>query len=516
MTFDEIQETLQGLKPNDSKKQYKNISIEKPAQKKTNNGLVYLATPPVCNTSYRGAFYPNSLKMDSQKMQTPVKRSHISNTSIIGSKQNHGLKRELSPMSDYYTPNTSANFSLSDSFTNTNSQLKVKRPRKQQLTSVNRDDTEIIIQPASMLEEEEEIPMPRKKGRRRKKHVHNKIPKLPTRKSTRRRRTRVEIIDIDIDDSDSDEPTVRRKEVLEITIDENKEKGSSDKENEVIMVGDSDEGDEDEDIDEDDDDEDESDSFKCKHCSKMFKQRRAFDSHARVCTKYRGRSHRLSDRLSRDESDSDDDSSRDKRIKSKDSKEKSSKPKKEYTCKTCEEKFDMVVTLARHVRAEHSPRKRGRPSKADSKKLQMQIMVNRLKNQEKKNAEEKYKCEHEKDESPEESEEEETISKKLEESEKEIPEEGNIESNHESTEKNLTNNSKKATDIESQTKMSKLSKKKKLYANLHRKWKFADVICRICNRWLPSASAHENHILQHFTKRRSRTFRCMYQNFSLK
>ncbi|XP_051167578.1 glutamic acid-rich protein-like [Leptopilina boulardi] len=529
LTFDEIQATLQGLKTKTNNlKKHKNISIEKPPpQKKTNNGLVYIATPPsICNTSYRGAFYQNSMKIESPpKQQSPVKRSHLSNTSIIGSKQNHGIKRELSPMTDYYTPNTSVNISLSDSLTNTNSQSKVKRPRKQQLTSVNREDTEIIIQPASMLEEEEEIPMPRKRGKRKKKNA-NKISKLPTRKSTRRRRTRVEIIDIDIDDSDSDE-TLRRKEVLEITLDENKEKGSSDKENEIIMVGDSDDEDDedDEDIDEDndeddDDDDDYDDSMKCRHCSKVFKHRRAFDSHTRVCTKFRGRSHRLSDRYSRDESSSENESPRNKKINKKNSKDKSSKPKKEYTCKTCEEKFDMVVTLARHVRAEHTPRKRGRPSKADTKKLQMQIEINRLKNLERKNAELEKDDDDDDDESEKESEEE-IISKKQEESEKNQPpeeeeeeeevaavaaeeeteeKEENSPRNNESAEQNLE--SKKSLNIVNQSKMVKLANKRKLIARLHRKWKFADLSCTICNRWLPSASAHENHILQHFTKRR--------------
>lgn len=47
---------------------------------------------------------------------------------------------------------------------NTQPQLKIKRSRKQQLTSVNRDDGEIIIQPASVLNEEE---IRKKRGRRR-------------------------------------------------------------------------------------------------------------------------------------------------------------------------------------------------------------------------------------------------------------------------------------------------------------------------------------------------------------
>ncbi|XP_043478563.1 kinetochore protein SLK19-like [Leptopilina heterotoma] len=615
LTFDEIQATLQEFKTSDSRKHYKNIPIEKPsAQKKTNNGLVYLASPStICNPSYRGSYYPNSIKIEpSPKPQSPVKRSHISNTSIIGSKQNHGIKRELSPMSDYYTPNTSVNISLSDSITNTNSQLKVKRPRKQQLTSVNREDTEIIIQPASMLEEEEEIPMPRKRGKRKKKNA--KISKLPTRKSTRRRRTRVEIIDIDVDDSDSDEPP-RRKEILEITLDENKEKGSSDKENEIIMVGDSDEDDEDDDDNEDDDiDEDEenddyeyddeSNTLKCKHCLKIFKYTRTFDSHKRVCSKYRGRSHRLSDRYMEDESSTDDESPREKKMTKKNSKDKSSKPKKEYTCKTCEEKFDMVVTLARHVRAEHTPRKRGRPSKADAKKLQMQIEINRIKNLERKNADEKLRYKMKKnvydddddnddddvDEDDVESEkevdelekvleelerdvEEVIVPKKLEsekeqvhkeveaeevkekekekatekvkekvkekekekatekkatekvkekekekatekvkekEEEKEVNEEKeeNDEKKEnppridESTEQTSEPNTTEQLSTVSQSKLARLANKRKLIARLHRKWKFADLICTICNRWLPSASAHENHILQHFTKRR--------------
>lgn len=54
---------------------------------------------------------------------------------------------------------------LTDSPSTEKTQPRLKRSRKQQLTSMNRDDGEIIIQPASMLSEEELIG--KKRGRRR-------------------------------------------------------------------------------------------------------------------------------------------------------------------------------------------------------------------------------------------------------------------------------------------------------------------------------------------------------------
>lgn len=58
---------------------------------------------------------------------------------------------------------------LTDSPSTEKTQPRLKRSRKQQLTSMNRDDGEIIIQPASMLSEEE---LTKKRGRRRR-------PRLP-------------------------------------------------------------------------------------------------------------------------------------------------------------------------------------------------------------------------------------------------------------------------------------------------------------------------------------------------
>ncbi|XP_033213565.1 claspin-like [Belonocnema kinseyi] len=526
LTFDDIQATFQRTKAADQKSPISKPPVKKlPERKITNNGLVYITSPPIRNTSYRGAYYPSkALKAEEQSpsLQPPVKRSHISNTSIIGSKQNHGIKRELSPASDHFTPNTSAN--LSGSLSITNSQSKVKRSRKQQLTSVNREDSEIIIQPASMLQDEDEEPTPRKKGKRRKKTaVHEKS--LKAARKSKRRRSRVEIIDIDAEEDDSDE-TSQEKEILEITLDENKEKGSSDKENEVIMVGDS------------DDEEAESSQaifMKCKHCSKNFKLRRAFDSHVKLCAKLRSKSRRLSSRRTRADSDSEEDeeddedksskkiterktsmdsskgqsskeSSKEKNSKGNNSKEKkSTKTKKQFPCKTCDEKFDMVVSLARHVRAEHSAKKRGRPSKSETEKtakakMQMHVEVTRgvnKKTQEKKAVDPKPK--------------EKTTPRREEKSEKDVPEKEEMPG-----EKQLPQEEKLA-DEEEASKAAKVSEakavmpssKKKLIPSLNRKWRPTELTCFNCSRWFSSAIAFEIHSLQHVTKKSAkRVYRC--------
>lgn len=67
-------------------------------------------------------------------------------------------------------------------------QLKIKRSRKQQLISVNRDDGEIIIQPASMLSEEEQTN--KKRGRRRRRlstQMHITMPNIKRIKRAKRR-----------------------------------------------------------------------------------------------------------------------------------------------------------------------------------------------------------------------------------------------------------------------------------------------------------------------------------------
>lgn len=75
---------------------------------------------------------------------------------------------------------------LTDSPSTEKTQPRLKRSRKQQLTSMNRDDGEIIIQPASMLSEEELTG--KKRGRRRRSRLpqvridHRHAPKKMKRK----------------------------------------------------------------------------------------------------------------------------------------------------------------------------------------------------------------------------------------------------------------------------------------------------------------------------------------------
>lgn len=137
-----------------------------------------------------------------------------------------------------------------------------------------------------------------------------------------------------------------KSNVLEITLDDSKDKSSSDKENEIIMIRDSD-SDNGDDEDEEEEDEDEHTSgnrtkfngaMRCKHCSRNFRQRRTFDTHLRICEKSPDNSVNLDEKKQKD-------------------KEKI-QTKKQYACKICQEKFDVVVALARHVRAAHSQRKK--------------------------------------------------------------------------------------------------------------------------------------------------------------
>ncbi|XP_043289629.1 uncharacterized protein [Venturia canescens] len=248
---------------------------------------------------------------------------------------------------------------------------KAKRPRKQQLTSVNRGDSEIIIQPATFPneddEDEEDAGGFRRKRmyRRKRKQVRTSVRYKMKTSATKRRggsrprgdraqpKKQYEIIEIDVDEEDrlSGSGGSKNKNIVEITLDESREKGSSDKENQVIMVGDSDD-------DEDDDDEDitRADSsksrspavasLKCEYCSRTFRQKRAVKTHSRLCPKSPKNIKRLEERT----------------LRSNDS----SVPKKEFSCKICQEKFDVVVVLARHVKSMHSMRKKPNSSQDTS------------------------------------------------------------------------------------------------------------------------------------------------------
>lgn len=151
----------------------------------------------------------------------------------------------------------------------------------------------------------------------------------------------MEVIDLDVDEEEQ-----QKRTVVEITLDDSKDdnKYSSDKENEIIMVRDSDSDNEDEDEETEKGDKKLSNDLtkltgmmQCKHCSRNFRQRRALETHLRVCQKSPENALRLKKRKT---------------------KNKQEHVRKQFTCKICQEKFDVVVALARHVRAEHSQRKK--------------------------------------------------------------------------------------------------------------------------------------------------------------
>lgn len=154
---------------------------------------------------------------------------------------------------------------------------------------------------------------------------------------------------------DVDEEEQQKRNVVEITLDDSKDddKYSSDKENEIIMVRDSD-SDDDEDNEEGEEENKKLSNeltkltgiMQCKHCSRNFRQRRAFETHLRVCQKSPENALRLKKRKT---------------------KNKQEQVRKQYTCKICQEKFDVVVALARHVRAEHPQRKKQKWGPASQK-----------------------------------------------------------------------------------------------------------------------------------------------------
>lgn len=215
-------------------------------------------------------------------------------------------------------------------------QYKTKRSRKQQLISVNREDSEIIIQPASLLTEEDNNIRKRvKRSRRVVAHPGYHQRNNDSKRMKKIKRKEVEIIEIDIDEEEN--ILQSQQDVVEITIDDSKDKYSSDKENEIIMVGDS------------DDESQQSNSktilLQCQHCSRNFRQQRALETHLRVCSKSPGNTIRFNENLKQENETIE------------------NTIKKQYACKICQQKFDVVVALARHVRSEHSQRKKRRFSK---------------------------------------------------------------------------------------------------------------------------------------------------------
>lgn len=151
------------------------------------------------------------------------------------------------------------------------------------------------------------------------------------------------MIDLDVDEEE--QQTTRN--VVEITLD--KDKYSSDKENEIIMVRDSDSDDSDDEREEEEEKKKEWQAngghltklngvIRCEYCSRNFRYRRTLKMHLLVCQKSPTKTLNLDKRKPKGK--------------------ENQKVKKQFTCKICQEKFDVVVALARHARAEHSQRKK--------------------------------------------------------------------------------------------------------------------------------------------------------------
>ncbi|XP_033344695.1 uncharacterized protein LOC117230905 [Bombus vosnesenskii] len=334
LTFDEIHKTLQNLKANAAKKQ-----MNKKIINRDQNNFGNLK-----ETEYETSVYQNSNV--SNKMSNSLTKRKFN---LLDSQQE--LLETLANSSADLMP-SSTNLDISNGsieYTSPESsqiQYKTKRSRKQQLISVNREDSEIIIQPASLVTEEDNNV--RKRVRRNKRVAHSRYRQRNTdsKRMKKVKRKEVEIIEIDIDEEESILQSER--DVVEITIDDSKDKYSSDKENEIIMVGDS------------DDESQQSNSkailLQCQHCLRNFRQQRALETHLRVCSKSPSNTIRFNEQKLKHANGTTEDT-----------------VKKQYACKICQQKFDVVVALARHVRSEHSQRKKRRFSKLSVERPSIEI-----------------------------------------------------------------------------------------------------------------------------------------------
>lgn len=418
LTFDEIQATLQNLKTSREKASKK--GDKKFSELQDDESISF--SPDVHDSS---SIEPSNEDMDELDLYM--------SSNNCGSVTEDDRQRLIDTLTDS-PPSTTMTASTPQP------QLKIKRSRKQQLISVNRDDAEIIIQPASMLSEEEQAN--KKRGRRRQLSTQMRVTMPNTKRIKRKRREIVEVIDLDADEEEK-QP---KDNVVEITLDDSKDKYSSDKENEIIMVRDSDSDNDDEEEEEDDDDEDDDDEdeesaddltklngmIRCKHCSKNFRHRRAFDTHLRICQKSSANALRLDERKSKD-------------------KKESQKVRKQYACKICQEKFDVVVVLARHVRTAHSQRKKHRIRDKSWRLIQQKKITLR------------------------------------EEEEKEL-------SNDDDTPKSEL------------SMLARVKRKRKQKCNYS--WEKKELNCADCGRWFPSSAMLDAHSLQHGTKKSEQLRRC--------
>ncbi|KOX71793.1 hypothetical protein WN51_02363 [Melipona quadrifasciata] len=330
LTFDEIHKTLQNLKSNATKKQMN----KKPINKDQNN------FGNIKETEYETSIYQNS-NVNNRMSSTLTERK----LNLLDSQQE--LLETLANSSTNLI-SSSTNLDMSNGsieYTSPESsqiQYKTKRSRKQQLISVNREDSEIIIQPASLVTEEDNNV--RKRVRRnRRVMAHSGYQRNNDSKRMKKvKRKEVEIIEIDIDEEESILQSER--EVVEITIDDTKDKYSSDKENEIIMVGDSD--------DESQQPNPKTILLQCQHCLRNFRQQRALESHLRVCSKSPSNTIRFNEQQLKHVNGTTEDT-----------------VKKQYACKICQQKFDVVVALARHVRS----RKKRRFSKLSVERPSIEV-----------------------------------------------------------------------------------------------------------------------------------------------
>lgn len=175
--------------------------------------------------------------------------------------------------------------------------------------------------------------------------------------------------------------------------------------------------------------------IRCEYCSKNFRYRRTLNMHLVVCQKSPTNAINLGKRKS---------------------KGKNQKVKKQYTCKICQEKFDVVVALARHARAVHSQRKKHKLSLSSPKTPSKSLRSVRQK---------------------------ETTSTEEEESD---------------DEDNATN--------KELSMLARVKRKRKQRNNYSLETKKLD--CVDCGRWFPSSALLNAHSLQHGTKKSEQLRKC--------
>ncbi|KAK0161565.1 hypothetical protein PV327_010024 [Microctonus hyperodae] len=462
LTFDEIMKSLQHFDQNKKSK----LLVKKPSEVKLKSPEKVISNGTISPQSNEEVIKSpeTPVKIIPEKPvrhslhSSPVKQKHAPNALLGRKSSNLEIKQTVfiqgstalicCPISDI---EKSIEKSCKES---PDCSFKIKRPRKQQLTIVDRADSEIIIQPASMVSDEEEEAVPKKRGRQKKRHqktlksTMKSKRKFSKRLSSNEQRSRIEIIEIDIEndvenveDEDSEQHHRRRDNIKEvITIEDGKEKESSDKENEIIMVGDS------------DDDEDDTKKgkeekirinsqknvnatiLKCNHCNRTFRQKRALETHSRICPKSPNTRRRLTTN----------------RPNSRRTNEPISALKKQYVCKICQEKFDVVVALARHVRSHYKKKETIASVSVEVQMKNKQELAN-------------------------------------------------------------TNTSPVSTTVIPQKIDSKkqiiIEQKGKERLNIHRGWNSKKTSCIDCGRWFASVALLSAHCLQHATKKSEKSLK---------